>query len=316
MEQHLNTILKITEDTHDIKIICSVECGSRAYKLNSYSSDYDIRYIYIQNDQNVYEEEYLDQDARRRRLDGELHKIANVKNRTFTDKYLIDGKRIIIPTGVDKKDYHYYCRNKNPVVVDLQGWDITFAVKNLHKLNPSIVEWMFSPVVYWDWNDPKYNFLQRARQLLINQNRSTGLITHYIGMGKKYLKKYIENNDEVRVKKYMHCVRCCVMVKWLQINNLEQFQPLIQVDFNQVLEDLEPFMSNRLFNSIQKLVNKKRESDKDTTGPRYRILDRFIERILNLDIFQDDDEVEPKMSAYNRLLDSCFLKNFDNINFD
>ena len=102
-------------------------------------------------------------------------------------------------------------------------------------------------------------------------------------MGKKYFKEHIEDKDEVRVKKYIHCVRCCVMVEWLQINKHKRFQPLIQVNFNRVLEDLKPFMPDRLFNSIQRLVAKKRESDKDTIGPRYRVLDQFIESILDLD---------------------------------
>jgi predicted nucleotidyltransferase len=274
-QQSLDRIFKSVEKKHVINIICTVECGSRAYGLNSDSSDYDIRYIYIQNDQDVYEEDYLDQ---RKILQRELHKIADVKNRSFTDKYHIVDDNIFDMTNADKTGYDYF---EDPIVVDLHGWDITFAVKKLHISNPSIVEWMFSPIVYW--NDPKYNFLQTARKLLINQNKSSGLIKHYIGMGKKYFREHIEDKDEVRVKKYIHCVRCCVMVEWLQINKRERFQPLIQVDFNKVLEDIEPFISNSLFNSVQRLVAKKRESDKDTYGPRYSVLDRFIERILDLD---------------------------------
>jgi predicted nucleotidyltransferase len=170
-KHHFNRILKWTEQKHGISIISVVECGSRAYGLNSDSSDFDIRCIYIQNDQDVYEEDYLYQNGR---INRQLHEIDDVENITHTDKYLIVGKRIFDVTNVDETDYDYF---DEPVVVDLHGWDITFSVKKLHISNPSIVEWMFSPIVYM--NNPGYRFIQRARQLLINQNGRSGLMKHY-----------------------------------------------------------------------------------------------------------------------------------------
>ena len=145
-QQPLNRIFKSVEKKHDINIICTVECGSRAYGLNSDSSDYDIRYIYIQNDQDVYQEDNLDQNAIRKRFQG----VDDVKNRTFTDKYHIVDESISDVTNGDKTGYDNF---EEQIVVDLHGWDITFAVKKLHINNPSIIEWMFSPIIYW--NDPK-----------------------------------------------------------------------------------------------------------------------------------------------------------------
>ncbi len=47
-------ILKKLEVENDIQILYAVEAGSRAWKLDSIDSDYDIRFIFKHNDSKKY----------------------------------------------------------------------------------------------------------------------------------------------------------------------------------------------------------------------------------------------------------------------
>lgn len=47
-------ILKRLETEHDIKILYALEAGSRAWRVESHDSDYDIRFIYKYNDTKKY----------------------------------------------------------------------------------------------------------------------------------------------------------------------------------------------------------------------------------------------------------------------
>jgi uncharacterized protein len=52
MKDKIITILKQIEEKHEIKILYACEAGSRAWGLESNSSDYDVRFIYIHPKKN------------------------------------------------------------------------------------------------------------------------------------------------------------------------------------------------------------------------------------------------------------------------
>ena len=47
-------ILKSLEVKHNIKILYALEAGSRAWRVESHDSDYDMRFIFIYNDKKKY----------------------------------------------------------------------------------------------------------------------------------------------------------------------------------------------------------------------------------------------------------------------
>lgn len=53
MEKVIET-LKELETKHDIQILFALEAGSRAWKLESQDSDYDIRFVYMYKDVRRY----------------------------------------------------------------------------------------------------------------------------------------------------------------------------------------------------------------------------------------------------------------------
>lgn len=283
----LERLKKRLEKKHNIKILCMVECGSRAYGLHSSASDFDIRFVYIQRDKRVYEPAFLNRTARLDRLHNGFDGCDLVENATFTSKSEYPDKTEI--------DHH--------------GWDITKAVIHLHEMNPSIVEWVYSTRVYYDDGV----FLDKARELLCSQNRIWPLLSHHKGMARSHFEKYLENEDCVRIKKYMMCVRSCVMFKWLEMIQPQSWAPFIEIDFRKVLRDLDGYLDDDLIKLVRSLVNSKKNK-KFEYCEKNDVLDELIEQVIDESSFERDTP-EPHQKFYNKLLDDYFRKYFSNLKF-
>ncbi len=117
-------------------------------------SDFDVRFVYI-NSQIKYYDIYLDRKGNNDRNNLKLMKMEKIDRETITKKGVIK---------VNTKLYE----------LDWQGWDITKAVKHLYEMNPSIIEFVYSPIVYK--NDPKYEFQEKAKAFMENQKRITPIL--------------------------------------------------------------------------------------------------------------------------------------------
>lgn len=284
----VNGLINELEEDHNIEIICMVECGSRAYGIHSSKSDFDIYYVYIQRDQRVYQNAYLDYHARMDRLHNGLHDCKSVRRETLRNR----------------KVYH------DGTVIEHHGWDITKAIKNLNKMNPTIVEWVYSPKVYYDDG----NFIEQAKELLCSQGRVWPLLSHYRGLARTHNAIYLQNQDYmVPTKQYMACVRGCIMFKWLMLIQPENWAPFIELDFRQVVNELENELDYNLIRSVRSLVQSKKSNKNNAEYERDDDLDELIDEVI---VEQFDRSVQnPRQKFYNKLLDSYFKQYFNNLNF-
>ena len=287
--QAIKNLLNSISRQHKIEIIFALECGSRAYGLNSDSSDYDIRFVYIHKDKTKYEEYFEAQSKYKKailnRIDIDFYR--EIDEKTFTGKLVTNRNNIY--------DWH--------------GWDITKAIQHLKEMNPSLVEWIYSPIVYL--NDPKYDFLNKSKNLLRSQNRVLPLIMHYKSMARKHYEDYMHKQSQVRIKKYLVMVRSCGMIKWLL--NCKEHDDDIEIDFIDVIEDIRPFISRSLLEEIYYLIDEKKESEDSCEAiNRIRLLDDWILDSIETESksfqrvkLKEADVKEPENPPYSNYLFKC-----------
>lgn len=168
-------------------------------------------------------------------------------------------------------------------------------------MNSSIIEWIFSPIVY---KDDGY-FLHMAKQLVCSQRRILPLLEHYKSMGEAQFKENIEGKKLVLVKEYMSCLRCRLMVKWLLIKYPKPWSRIrmknfLQLNVNQVLADLKNKLNQQQLNSIAILIKKKKSGDKENQCNPDPIIDAFIKEMFEIDL--NDYLCYQTLSAYNKLV--------------
>ena len=272
-------------------MIFVTECGSRAYGLESDESDYDIRFVYINKDKSTYDN-YMGVN-----LKTDFRPIAKVDQETIT--------------GMFEETYK----------VDWQGWDITKALKHLYDMNPSIYEWVFSPVIYY--NNQNYDFLKKAKEYILSQKRISPMIRHYRSMGKKYFEDYIDDEIKIGIKKYSVVARCCIMAKWLLLFS-SQFidsEKEFTTEAYEVLSEINNFLPKAINKRIRKVLALKRSSPdvevyvNPTKEQRLNNWFRVILYETDVEcaaVKVSEDYTPESFKKYNRLLRIYFDKLFNN----
>jgi predicted nucleotidyltransferase len=87
-------------------------------------------------------------------------------------------------------------------LLDINGWDLKTALKLFTKSNPSLIEWLHSPIVYYQETD----FLSALRGLLPRYYSTRACFHHYRQMAKGNYRQYL-HGDQVRLKKYFYVLR-------------------------------------------------------------------------------------------------------------
>lgn len=287
--EQVEKLLRKISIKHKIKILFAAENGSRAYGLNSDKSDFDLRLIYIHNNQEYYSDYLEITKPKREKFNLDLMQVDKIQQETITDCYYSGKKK---------------------TKIDWQGWDVTKAIKHVYELNPSIIEWLYSPIIYY--NDKEYDFLSEGRAFIEAQNRLYPLIKHYKGMAKIFYKENVEFNRSVSIKKYMVAVRCCGMVEWL-INHRHTSPNFIKIDFDRIFNLILRFnLENDLVEEIQKVIDLKKLHDKTFEIERCKKIDAWIrEKVFKSEkdykkIELNENQTREPIQRYNKLLYKYF----------
>ncbi|MDE7212991.1 MAG: nucleotidyltransferase domain-containing protein, partial [Anaeroplasmataceae bacterium] len=83
--------------------------------------------------------------------------------------------------------------------LDINGWDISKALKLLFASNPTLIEWLFSPIVYLESKE-----IEELRLLAEKYYSPKTLAHHYQHIALNQYKLHISDRKEVRLKKYFY----------------------------------------------------------------------------------------------------------------
>lgn len=98
-----------------------------------------------------------------------------------------------------------------PHDLDLAGWDLRKALGLLRKSNPSLLEWLHSPIVYREQS----GFLDEMRHLARRAFSPNAGLHHYRSMAGSNLAKALPT-PEGPLKKYLYVLRPLLAARWIE----------------------------------------------------------------------------------------------------
>lgn len=191
----------------------------------------------------------------------------------------------------DKKDFIEVPIND---LLDINGWDIKKALLQFKKSNPTLLEWLSSPIVYME----NCSTTQRMRNLLPYYFSPVPTIYHYLHIARNKFEE-IMSTEHVKIKRYFYILRPIMACMWIEKNNTmppmefsklmaaQQFDGILVSEINKLLEkktsgleiDLEPkspiitdFLKNKIdyYEKYLKTVRKEKTSDYDLLNALFR----------------------------------------------
>ena len=153
-------------------------------------------------------------------------------------------------------------------MLDITGWDLRKALRLLRNSNPPLIEWLGSPVVYWD----KYEIRSRMHALAARYHSPKSCAHHYLHMAHGNFRDYLEG-PMIKYKRYFYVLRPILAINWI-----ERDMGVMPTEFARlaaaVVDDPE------LRAAIDRLLADKLASNERDLRPRIEPLSAFIESEL------------------------------------
>ncbi|VFR69142.1 COG3541: Predicted nucleotidyltransferase [plant metagenome] len=152
--------------------------------------------------------------------------------------------------------------------LDINGWDLRKTLQLLRQSNPTLLEWLRSPIVYQQSAD----WAGRLRDLAEEGFSPVRGYHHYVSMARKNLREHLYG-DVVRYKKYLYVLRPLLAARWIREGlGVPPMRFAALVD--QTLTD------PALLEEINALLAVKMRAGEAATSPRWEGIHAFIEAEL------------------------------------
>ena len=167
-----------------------------------------------------------------------------------------------------KPEYYLSLWEKQDVIefmteddLDGSGWDLRKAVKLLAKSNAPLIEWLFSPTVYFKNDD----FAKQMQDLAVECFSPIAILHHYLGTTKNFME--VCEMEVVRLKSYFYALRTALAGKWIIENNT--FPPV-------AFADLLPIAPQNIQEKILELQQIKANQDENYLHPKEVLITDFL----------------------------------------
>ncbi|MBZ4043944.1 nucleotidyltransferase domain-containing protein [Flavobacterium hibisci] len=145
--------------------------------------------------------------------------------------------------------------------LDGSGWDLRKAIKLLAKSNAPLIEWLFSPIVYYANDD----FAKQMRKIATECFSPIAVLHHYLGTTKNFME--VCEMEEVKLKSYFYALRTALAGKWIIENNT--FPPV-------AFADLVPIAPKNIQEKILELQEIKATQDEKYLHPKEVLITDFL----------------------------------------
>lgn len=154
-------------------------------------------------------------------------------------------------------------------LLDINGWDLKKALNLFRKSNPPLLEWLQSPIPYFE----QFSVVEKIRQLspLTFSPRST--MYHYLHMAKGNLRAYLQG-DLVKIKKYFYVLRPVLACEWI-----EKYGTMPPMEFEELVEQMLP--DSILKKEIHTLLARKKAGVEFDLEPKISVINDFLERRID-----------------------------------
>jgi predicted nucleotidyltransferase len=151
-------------------------------------------------------------------------------------------------------------------VLDINGWDIRKALTLIYKSNPTLFEWINSPLVYLTTE-----IFERNKTRLPAYFQKKHMLYHYGSMAKK---NFLSNfkDDTVKLKSYFYVLRSILAFRWIAEKNSLPPVAFFELVSSQLEKDLLP--------EIEKLLARKIAAEEGDRQARIPVWDRWIQKNL------------------------------------
>jgi len=185
--------------------------------------------------------------------------------------------------------------------LDINGWDLRKALGLMRESNPTLLEWLRSPIVYREEAETMNRFRSLAEQVFSNAKGWH----HYASMAKKNFREHLQA-DEVRYKKYLYVLRPLMAARW--IRTLPGVPPMRFAELAQ--HTLDATADAALIAEINALLAVKMRAGEATTSPRWPGIHAFIEAELARNAAEPATAVAPHFdtAALDALLHDTVLR--------
>ena len=152
---------------------------------------------------------------------------------------------------------------------DVCGWDLDKTLKLLQKSNPTLYEWIHSPIVYCDQGFP-----QRIEKLLEEYFDEYKMMNHYLNMAKRQIQDYL-SGDSVIPKKYFYALRSILACMWIRT-----YHTAPPVLFEQLCQAILPQTMNHY---VEYLLDLKIKSPEKVDIPPIHEVNEFLnEQVMEM----------------------------------
>ena len=168
---------------------------------------------------------------------------------------------------------------------DVNGWDLDKTLKLLYKSNPTLYEWLNSPLCY-----RKTDFTERIRPLMNEYFSVKNTLYHYLNTARSHVKNFL-CGETVRPKKYFYALRPLFACFWL----IDKHTPP-PVLFDELVKAVMP---DTLRSSLDYLLDLKINSPEKAEIKPIKDIDDF----LNKNIFYFDEIMKNYTEEKNKSWD-------------